>query len=91
MASSNKLEFIQSINCLKPSLTVVEVMPTVTIIKSRDDLLAGTEQQVDLVIRSGSTVFLEVNSTKYTIAVVIYLRLWVLLRRKLCGCVLRGG
>lgn len=62
MASSKKLDFIQSINCQKPTLTVVEVMPSVTIIKSRDDLLAGTEQEVDLVIRTGSTAFHDVNS-----------------------------
>ncbi|EFX70597.1 hypothetical protein DAPPUDRAFT_309387 [Daphnia pulex] len=57
VASSQKLEFIQSINCPKLSLTVVEVMPSVMVIKSRDDLLAGTEQEVELVIRTGSTAF----------------------------------
>ena len=35
-------------------MTVIRVAPTVTIIKTRDDLLAGTEQEVDLVIRAGS-------------------------------------
>lgn len=57
MACSQKLEFIHSINCPKLSLTVVEVMPSVMVIKSRDDLLAGTEQEVELVIRTGSTAF----------------------------------
>jgi hypothetical protein len=32
-------------------------MPSVMVIKSRDDLLAGTEQEVELVIRTGSTAF----------------------------------
>lgn len=38
-------------------MTVIRVAPTVTIIKTRDDLLAGTEQEVDLVIRAGSRAF----------------------------------
>jgi hypothetical protein len=36
-------------------------MPSVTVIKSREDLLAGTEQEVELVIRTGSTAFKKVS------------------------------
>uniref|UniRef100_A0A0P6GFC0 Trafficking protein particle complex subunit n=1 Tax=Daphnia magna TaxID=35525 RepID=A0A0P6GFC0_9CRUS len=57
VACSQRLEFIQSVNCPKVSITVVEVMPSVTFIKTRDDLLAGTDQEVELVVRTGSTAF----------------------------------
>lgn len=32
-------------------------MPSVTVIKARDDLLAGTEQEVEIVVRTGSMAF----------------------------------
>lgn len=60
MASSEKLEFIQNVALPKLSLTVVEVIPVVTVVKSSDDILAGIEQEVDLVIRAGSTSFPDV-------------------------------
>ena len=36
---------------------MIRMAPTVTIVKSREDLLAGVEQEVELVIRAGSRAF----------------------------------
>ena len=44
-----------------PGLTVVRVTPTVTIVKCREDLLAGIEQEIQLVIRTGSAPFKQVR------------------------------
>lgn len=61
VASCQQLEFVQNVVGPKTSVTVVEVTPTLKVIKTDDDLLAGTEQQVELVIRTGSRAFHQVN------------------------------
>ena len=43
------------------NVTMMRVAPTVTIVKNREDLLAGIEQEVDLVIRAGSRAFDQVG------------------------------
>lgn len=62
VACSEKFEFIQNITLPKLSITVIEVVPSVTVVKTNDDLLAGTEQEVSLVVRTGSMAFREVIS-----------------------------
>lgn len=66
-ASCQQLEFIQNIVSPRPTLTVVEIIPTVKVIKTNDDLLAGTEQEVELVIRTGSRAFHEVFLPAFSI------------------------
>ena len=61
VASCQQLEFVQNVVGPKTSVTVVEVTPTLKVIKTDDDLLAGSEQQVELVIRTGSRAFHQVN------------------------------
>ena len=56
-ARSHQLELIRRVNCPVSNVTMVRVAPTVTIVKNREDLLAGIEQEVDLVIRAGSRAF----------------------------------
>lgn len=89
MACSQRLEFIQSVSCPKVSITVVEVMPSVTVIKTRDDLLAGTDQEVELVVRTGSTAFQNVFQ-RYSILFFKVIILNSAFRRKLFDCVLHG-
>ena len=54
---SRQIEFIRTVDCSAPNLTVIKVVPTVTILKSSEDLLAGTEQDLELVIKAGSMAF----------------------------------
>jgi len=59
-----RLELVQPAGpvAAAPALTVVRVTPTVTVVKDRDDLLAGLEQHIQLVIKTGSTPFNQVRS-----------------------------
>ena len=60
-ARSNQLELIRRVDCVVPNITMTRMAPTVMVVKSREDLLAGVEQEVELVIRAGSRAFDQVN------------------------------
>lgn len=64
VAQSNRIELVQNIECCSQKISVVEVLPSITIGKTSEDLLAGVEQSIDLVIRTGSKKFDEVIDTR---------------------------
>lgn len=58
VAQSKRIELVQNVEDAQ-KISVIEVLPSITIGKAAD-LVAGVEQSIDLIIRTGSKKFDEV-------------------------------
>lgn len=58
VAQSKRIELVQNVEDAQ-KISVIQVLPSITIGKAAD-LVAGVEQSIDLIIRTGSKKFDEV-------------------------------